>query len=201
MKQREKLHIQDSVWQRHLKDAATQHVHPVFGRTEEGEKSCREEQPCKEEFLPEIPATEDSVEQEEMLHIQDGVWQKCVEDAATQQTWLLVNPFSLQVEFLEEAHAGVSGGHLERKKTLRRLCWVGMGQRVVEWCKLYHVYVAEKESERRTRAALRWYQFGAPWVRMAVDIVGPLPCKPRGCRCLPAATGRPPAGRAATDVA
>ena len=56
-----------------------------FGWTEEGEESCREEQPCKEEFLPEIPATEDSVEQE-TLHMQDGVWQRRVEDAATQQT-------------------------------------------------------------------------------------------------------------------
>ena len=54
-----------------------------------------------------------------------------------------------------------------------------MGQGVEEWCcKLYHVGVVEKESERRTRAALRWYQFGAPWERMAVDIAGPLPCKP-----------------------
>ena len=77
--------------------------------------------------MPENPVTEDSVEQGETLHVQDGVLQKDVEEAATQQTWLLVNPFSLQVEFLEEAHAGVSGGHLERKKTLRRLCWVGMG--------------------------------------------------------------------------
>ena len=40
----------------------------------------------------------------------------------------------------------------------------------------------------------RWYQFGAPWERMAVDIAGPLPCKPCGCRCLPAATGQPPGG-------
>ena len=125
--------------------------------------------------MPESPATEDSVEQEEMLHIQAGVWLRRVEEAATQQTWLLVNPFSLQAEFLEEAHAGVSGGHLERRKTLRRLCWVGMGQGVEEWCcKLYHVGVVEKESERRTRAALRWYQFGAPWERMALDIAGPL---------------------------
>ena len=29
---------------------------------------------------------------------------------------------------------------------------------------------------------------------MAVDIAGPLPCKPQGCRCLLAATGRPPGG-------
>ena len=94
-----------------------QHVHPVLGWTEEGE-----EQPCKEEFLLESPVTVDSVKQRKKLHIQDGVWQKGVEDAAPEHTWLLVNPFSLQVEFLEEAHAGVSGGHLERRKTLCRLC-------------------------------------------------------------------------------
>ena len=173
-----------------------QHVHPVLGLTEEGEESYREEQPCKEEFMPEIPATEDSVEQEEMLHIQDGVWRRRVEEAATQQAWLLVNPFFLQVELLEEAHAGVSGGQLGRRKTLRslcrRLCWVGMRYEV-EWCKLYHVYVAEKESERRTRAALRWYQFGAPWEGMAVDVAGARPSMPQGNRrYLPEATGRPP---------
>ena len=140
---------------------------------EEGEKSCGEKQ-----------------------HVQDGVLQKGVEDAATQQTWLLVTPFSLQVELLEEAHAGVSGGQLGRRKTLRslcrRLCWVGM-RHEVEWCELYHVYVAEKESERRTRAALRWYQFGAPWEGMAVDVAGARPCMPQGNRrYLPEATGRPP---------
>ena len=27
-------------------------------------------------------------------------------------------------------------------------------------------------------AALRWYQFGAPWKRMEVDDAGALPCKP-----------------------
>ena len=84
-----------------------QHVHQVLGWTEEGE-----EQPCKKEFLPESPVTVNSVEQRDTLHIHDGVWQRCVKDAATQQTWLLVNPFSLQVEFLGEARAGVSSGHL-----------------------------------------------------------------------------------------
>ena len=136
---------------------------------EEGEKSCGEKQ-----------------------HVQDGVLQKGVEDAATQQTWLLVNPFSLQVELLEEAHAGVSGGHQGRRKTLLCLSWVGM-RHEVEWCELYHVYVAEKESERRTRAALRWYQFGAPWEGMAVDVAGARPSMPQGNRrYLPEATGRPP---------
>ena len=47
-----------------------QHVHQRLGWTEEGEKSCGEKQ-----------------------HVQDGVLPKGVEDAATQQTWLLVKPF------------------------------------------------------------------------------------------------------------
>ena len=68
-----------------------------------------------------------------------------------------------------------------------------LGWHEVEWCKLYHVYVAEKESERRTRAALRWYQFGAPWEGMVVDVAGARPCMPQGNRrYLPEATGRPP---------
>ena len=168
----------------------------MLGWTEEGEELCREEQLCKEEFLPESPATEDSVEQGETLHVQDGVLQKGVEDAARDDTWLLVNPFSLQVELLEEAHAGISTGHLGHRKTLcrlcRLLCWIGMGQEV-EWCELYHVYVAEKESEPCTRAALRWYQFGAPWEGMAVDVAGARPSMPQGNRrYLPEATGRPP---------
>ena len=49
-----------------------QHVHLVFEWTEEGEESCREEQPCKEEFLPEIPAIEDLMEQGETRHVQEG---------------------------------------------------------------------------------------------------------------------------------
>ena len=64
-----------------------------------------------------------------------------------------------------------------------------MGQKIEWCCKLYHVGVVEKESEQRTRAVLRWYQFGAPCERMAVDIAGAQPSMPCGNRHLPAATG------------
>ena len=76
-------------------------------------------QPPKEELLPESPATKALVEQWETLRVQDSVLQKGWEDAATQErTLLLVVPLSLRAELLEEAHAGVSGGHQGRKKTL-----------------------------------------------------------------------------------
>ena len=141
------------------------------------------EQPCREEFSQESPVTKDLVEQGKTLHVQDSMLQK---GAAThERLWLQL---SLQGELLEEAHGGVFGGHLGRRKTLcrqcRRLCWIGKGQEVEWCCKLYHIGVAEKKSGRHTRAALRWYQFGAPWQRMAVDIAGPLSCTPRDNRYI-----------------
>ena len=89
---------------------------PELGWMEEGE------QPCWMELAPESPAPEALVEQWETLHVRDGVFQKGVEDAATQHTCLLVNPFSLQAERLEKVHVDVSDGHLERRKTLYRIC-------------------------------------------------------------------------------
>ena len=95
-----------------------------------------------------------------MLHGQDSMLQKGKEDAVREHTWLLVNPFTLQVELLEEVHAGVSSGHLGRRKTQCCLCqhlwWIGTGQGVEWCCKRYHVGVIKKESEQCTRAALRW---------------------------------------------
>ena len=89
-----------------------QHVHPVVGWMEESE------QPGREELALESPVTK-ALEQWKMLRGQESVWQRRVEDAATREhTWLLVNPFSLQVERLEEAHVGISGGHLGHRKTL-----------------------------------------------------------------------------------
>ena len=55
--------------------------------------------------------------------MQDCVLQKDVEDVAMhERLWLLVNSFSLQAELLEETYAGVSGGHLRRRKALCCLC-------------------------------------------------------------------------------
>ena len=89
---------------------------------------------------------------------------------------------------MEEAHAGVSGGHQGCKKTLcrlrQRLYWVGMRRDVEEWCKLCHVCAAKKGLAWRIRAPLQLYQSGAPMERVAVDIAGPLPCTPRGTRYI-----------------
>lgn len=101
------------------------------------------EPPRKEKFSPESPITQALVEQWETLCIQNGMLQKCWEDAVThKRSWLLVNSLSLWAELLEEDSVGISGGHLGRKKILchlcRCLCWISMGQEV-EWCyKLYH---------------------------------------------------------------
>lgn len=56
------------------------------------------------------------------------------EQPRKERSWLLVVPLSLQSDLREKDHAGVSGGHLGRRKTLcrlyRRRCWIGMGRDV-----------------------------------------------------------------------
>ena len=100
------------------------------------------EQLLKEELSPESPATKALVEQWETLSVQYSMLQKGWEDATTQEhTWLLVVPLSRRADLLQEAHAGVSGGHLGRKKTLcrlhQRLYWVGMMWRNSANCAMY----------------------------------------------------------------
>ena len=69
------------------------------------------------ELLPKSPATKAFVEQWEILSVQDGMLQQ-----GWEHSWLLVNPLSLRAKLLKEAHAGVSSGHLGRRKTLYHLC-------------------------------------------------------------------------------
>ena len=99
------------------------------------------EYPFEEELSPESPTTKALVEQWKTLRVQDGVFQKGWEDAAThERTWLLIVPLPLRAELLEEADTGVSVGHLGRKKTLyflrQRLHRISKRQDVEEWCKL-----------------------------------------------------------------
>ena len=79
----------------------------------------------------------------EILSVQDGMLQQ-----GWEHSWLLVNPLSLRAKLLKEAHAGVSSGHLGRRKTLyhlyRHLCWISMRQDM-EWCKLCHICTPRRD--------------------------------------------------------
>ena len=156
---------------------------PVIRWLEAGER------PGREEIAPESSATKHLVEQWAMLRLQEGVVQRRWESVSGQESlWLLLVPRALRSELLEEAHAGVTGGHLGRKKTLcrlrQRVYWVGMRHDVEEWCKVCRTCAARKGPARRTRAPLQLYQAGSPMERVAVDIVGPLPRTPRGNRFI-----------------
>ena len=156
---------------------------PVIRWLEAGER------PGREELAPESPATKHLVEQWAALRLQEGVLQRRWESASGQESmWLLLVPLALRRELLEEAHAGATGGHLGRKKTLcrlrQRVYWVGLRHDVEEWCRVCRTCAARKGPARRTRAPLQLYQSGAPMERVAMDIVGPMPCTPRGNRFI-----------------
>lgn len=156
---------------------------PVIRWLEAGER------PGKEEIAPESPATKHLVEQWTMLRLQEGVVQRRWESASGRENlWLLLVPLALRAELLGEAHAGVTSGHLGRKKTLcrlrQRVYWVGMRHDVEEWCRVCRTCAARKGPARRTRAPLQLYQAGSPMERVAVDIVGPLRRTSRGNRFI-----------------
>ena len=117
------------------------------------------------------------------LRLHNGVLQQRWEDLATRgSVWLLVVPRTRHTELLEEAHAGIAGGHLGRKKTLCRLCqrvyWIGLRGHVDEWCKFCRECAARKGPVRCTRAILQLFQVGSPMERVAVDIAGSFSCTP-----------------------
>lgn len=80
---------------------------------------------------------------------------------------------------LNQVHNTVTGGHLGFRKTLskvkKRYWWYKMRQEVKHWCVTCDVCASKKAPHRRPKAPMQQYLVGAPWERMALDILGPLP--------------------------
>lgn len=114
------------------------------------------------------------------LHIRDGVlyrkWES--EDGKTSK-WQLVLPRSRIPEVLEQLHSSPTGGHFGVMKTIRkireRFFWNKVKDDVEKWCKSCDACGARKGPKTRCRGKLQRYNVGAPFERIAFDILGPLP--------------------------
>lgn len=96
----------------------------------------------------------------------------------------LILPYKLQKEVLSEVHSGVSGGHLGVNKTLQKIrkkfYWVKCKEDVTKWIQRCQVCAACKGPAKRTRAAMKVYNVGSPFERIAMDITGPFPTSTNG---------------------
>ncbi|GFY27539.1 hypothetical protein TNCV_2071571 [Trichonephila clavipes] len=114
------------------------------------------------------------------LHLRNGVlYRKFESEDGKTFRWQLVLPRSRIPEVLKELHGSPTGGHFGVMKTLHRVrerfCWGKVRADVEQWCKSCDACSARKGPKIHSRGKLHRYNVGAPFERIAFDILGPLP--------------------------
>lgn len=89
-------------------------------------------------------------------------------------------------EVLEEVHDSPSGSHFGINKTLQRIrkrfYWATCKRDVEDWCAFCKICIAKKGPSGKGKSPLQVYNVGAPFERIQVDILGPLPTTLNGNR-------------------
>ncbi|GFX74183.1 retrovirus-related Pol polyprotein from transposon 412 [Trichonephila clavipes] len=123
------------------------------------------------------------------LHLRNGVlYRKFKSEDGKTFRWQLVLPRSRIPEVLKELHGSPTGGHFGVMKTLHRVrerfFWGKVRADVEQWCKSCDACSARKGPKIRSRGKLHRYNVGAPFERIAFDILGPLPRTASGNKYL-----------------
>ncbi|GFU91119.1 retrovirus-related Pol polyprotein from transposon 412 [Trichonephila clavipes] len=123
------------------------------------------------------------------LHLRNGVlYLKFESEDGKTFRWQLVLPRSRIPEVLKELHGSPTGGHFGVMKTLHRVrerfFWGKVRADVEQWCKSCDACSARKGPKIRSRGKLHRYNVGAPFERIAFDILGPLPRTASGNKYL-----------------
>ncbi|GFU66226.1 retrovirus-related Pol polyprotein from transposon 412 [Trichonephila clavipes] len=123
------------------------------------------------------------------LHLRNGVlYRKFESEDGKTFRWQLVLPRSRIPELLKELHGSPTGGHFGVMKTLHRVrerfFWGKVRADVEQWCKSCDACSARKGPKIRSRGKLHRYNVGAPFERIAFDILGPLPRTASGNKYL-----------------
>ena len=101
-------------------------------------------------------------------------------NTATESRYQLIVPKKLRDEVLTQIHGTETSGHFGVSKTLQRLkqrfYWPSCRFDVKQWCENCDKCSSKKGPRRKPKGPLKLYNVGAPMERIAVDIMGPLPC-------------------------
>ncbi|XP_025270795.1 uncharacterized protein LOC112639849 [Camponotus floridanus] len=89
---------------------------------------------------------------------------------------------------LELAHDSASDGHFGVNKTLekirKRFYWATCKHDVEDWCRFCEICVARKGPLEKRKSPIQVYNMGAPFERVQMDILDPLPTTSSGNRYL-----------------
>ena len=91
----------------------------------------------------------------------------------------LLAPKTIHEELIHQAHAGFSGGHMGRRRTLeqvrRRAYWAGWSKDVRRYVHSCPECASYKRGRPPQQGPLQHMLTGEPWERIGVDITGPHP--------------------------
>ncbi|RLU16500.1 hypothetical protein DMN91_010568 [Ooceraea biroi] len=123
------------------------------------------------------------------LTVVDGVLYKKWESPNLKSNVLqMIVPTKKIEEILKEAHDSSSGDHFGVNKTLAKVrkCyyWATCKGDVEKWCATCAICIAKKGLSEKGKSPLQVYNVGAPFERIQVDILGPLPMSYAGSRYL-----------------
>lgn len=115
------------------------------------------------------------------LVIKDGILYKIkVSDESEDRIYRIVMPEVLRKKCFVLLHETVTAGHLGSQKTLAKIkqrFYLYKCRNDIEcWCRVCDICASRKQSYRKAKAPMKQYNVGYPLERVAIDIMGPLPC-------------------------
>lgn len=123
------------------------------------------------------------------LIIENGVlYKKWMSSNLKTDIFQVIVPRRKIKEVLEKAHDSPFGGHFGVNKTLekiwKRFYWATCKRDVENWCKSCKICIAKSGPSDKGKSPMQIYNVGAPFERMQMDILGPLPSTSSGNKYL-----------------
>ncbi|GFV54135.1 retrovirus-related Pol polyprotein from transposon 412 [Trichonephila clavipes] len=133
-----------------------------------------------QDIAPFLPTTKRYWSLWDSLHLRNDVlYRKWESDDGKTFRGQLILPKTRVSTALKELHGSPTGGHFGVLKTLQKVreCfyWNNVRSDVEKSCRICDPCAARKGPRKRTRGRLQLYNVGAPFERIAFDILGPLP--------------------------
>lgn len=141
------------------------------------------------EVLTKSPATRHYFHLWDSLVLRDGILYKQFNKRDGTGNFLqFLTPSKLKSQVLHSMHDSIVSGHLGKRKTTEKLLqwfyWFELREDVRIWILKCSICSANKPPAKTARAPLGSMPVGAPWDRLATDIMGPFPLTPRGNRFI-----------------
>ena len=139
--------------------------------------------PEKAEVAAEGYAIKSLVSQIGRLEIRDGLLGRWYLLPGCPRVFQVVVPAKRQAETWRACHGEGLAGHFGRDRTLRKVMerwyWPDFRRDVTHWTATCPRCLERKPAPHPTRAKMGHIGVGLPMERMALDVMGPLPCTPR----------------------